>query len=64
MPDAAYRVRFANGQVSLCQSLDEAHWVLERMDDSPAEGILPAEIAKIDPTADGGLRLIERHSPP
>ena len=42
MPAAAYRVRFANGQVSLCQTLDEAHRVLERVDNPPAEGILPA----------------------
>ena len=47
----AYRVVFANGQVSVRGSLDAARRVVERLSahDPPLPGILPAEIWEIHP---------------
>jgi hypothetical protein len=47
----AYRVVFANGQVSVRGSLDAARGVVERLSapDPPLPGILPAEIWEVHP---------------
>jgi hypothetical protein len=65
MDGSTFRVRFANGQTSLCGTIEEARKRVTRRaeHDPPPPGILPAEIAELDDADPSGLRLIERYLP-
>ena len=65
MDGSTFRVRFANGQTSLCGTIEEARKRVTRRaeHDPPPPGILPAEIAELDDADPSGLRLIERYPP-
>jgi hypothetical protein len=65
MEESTYRARFANGETSLCATIEEARQRITRRaeHDPPPPGILPAEIAELDIAAPSGFRLIERFPP-